>query len=216
MLVTDRRLCPTARLPELVAQVVRHGVDAVQVREKDLPAEELLALARALRTVTRGHALLFVNGSVEAALAAGADGVQLGESAEPVAAVRRQAGAALLIGRSVHSVAGAQAAARDGADLLLLGTIYPSRSHPGAAGAGPALVEQVCGAVRLPVLAIGGVDERNAADVIRAGATGVAVISAILAAPDPAGAAAALRHAMDAGAPVRAGGWGMPARSQGN
>lgn len=191
MLVTDRRLCPRERLPELVAELVRQGVDAVQLREKDLPGRALLDLAHALRAVTRGTALLFINGRTDVALAVGADGVQLGEEA------RERAGAELLIGRSVHSAEGALAAERDGADLLVLGTVYPSRSHPGGAAGGPALVEQVCSRVHLPVIGIGGITASNAAEVIRCGAAGVAVISALLAAPEPARAAAALRRAID-------------------
>lgn len=201
MLVTDRTRYPTILLPVLVSDVVAAGVDAVQLREKDLPAAELLELAHRLREVTTGRALLFVNSAVDVALAAGADAVQLGEDAESVSAVRARTGDRLLIGRSVHSVGGAMAAERAGADLLVLGTIYPSRSHPGGAASGPALVEAVTGSAlggRLPVIGIGGIDEANAADVVRAGASGVAVISAILAAPNPVQAARRLREAVDA------------------
>ena len=197
MLVTDRSLCPVERLPALVADLVRNGVDAVQLREKDLPPHELLDLARDLRAATAGRARLFVNGAPVVARAAGADGVHLGEYAEAVAAVRVRVGRALLIGRSVHSLDGAMAAERDGADLLVLGTVYPSRSHPGGITGGPALVAQVCARVSPPVLGIGGITRENAAAVIRAGAAGVAVISAILAAPVPAQAAWALREVID-------------------
>lgn len=202
MLVTDRRLCPPERLPALVARVVAHGVDAVQLREKDLPPDALLALARALREATAGRALLFVNGDVEVALAAGADGVQLGETAMTAKEARRRAGERLLIGRSVHDVARAVAAERDGADLLIAGTVYPSRSHPGGDTGGPDLIRRITAAVHVPVLGIGGITQENAAAVIAAGAVGVAVISAILAAPDPARAAAELRAAVDAAAAV--------------
>lgn len=198
MLVTDRRLCPVERLPGLVAELVRHGVDAVQLREKELCGDSLLELGRALRAATEGRALLFVNGRVDVALAVGADGVQLGEDAGPVEEARQRAGGRLLVGRSVHDLAGAQAAERAGADLVVLGTIYASRSHPGGATAGPELVREVCGQVGLPVIGIGGITGANAAEVIEAGAMGVAVISSILAAPDPCGAAAELRAAIDA------------------
>lgn len=202
MLVTDRRLCPVDRLPALAAQVVAHGVDAVQLREKDLPADELLALARALRAAIGDRALLFVNGDVDVALAAVADGVQLGEEAMSVAEARHRAGGRLLIGRSVHDVAGAVAAERAGADLLIAGTVYPSRSHPGGPSAGPELIRRIVAVVRVPVLGIGGITWENAAAVIAAGGAGVAVISAILAAPDPVRAAAELRAAVEAAAAV--------------
>jgi thiamine-phosphate diphosphorylase len=198
MLVTDRALCPLPQLPALVAHLVENGVDAVQLREKDLPASRLLDLGRKLRAATEGRALLFVNGSVEVALACGADGVQLGEEAGTVAETWARAGTRLIIGRSVHGLRGARTAEAEGADLLVLGTIFPSRSHPGGKAAGPALVSDVTASVRLPVIGIGGIDATKAAEVIRAGATGVAVISAILAAADPAAAARSIRSAVDA------------------
>ena len=197
MLVTDRTLCSVQRLPALVAEAVAAGVDAVQLREKNLPAAELLALARRLRESVGKRALVFVNGAADVALASGADGVQLGEDAEPVSTVRARTGSRLLIGRSVHSVEGAVAAEQDGADLLVLGTIYPSRSHPGGATSGPELIDAVMRRVDLPVIGIGGIDEVHVKEVVRAGATGVAVISAILAAPDPVQAAQRLREAVD-------------------
>ena len=200
-LVTDRALSPTARLAEHAVALAAAGLDAVQMREKDLPHDELLALAATLVPAFRAIGVrVFINSSVEVALAVGADGVQLGEGGVSVAEARRQATAAdkpLLIGRSVHDLAGALAAERAGADLLVLGTIYPSRSHPGGAAAGPALVHAVAERVCLPVLAIGGVTEANAADVIAAGAKGVAVISAILGAADMAEATRRLRAVVD-------------------
>ena len=197
VLITDRRQVARGTLDDVVARAVEGGVDLVQLREKDLPDDELHALAAALRAETAGRALLFVNGRADVAAAVRADGVQLGETAEPVASVRRRVGTGTLIGRSVHDREGALAAERVGADLLVLGTVYPSRSHPGGAVGGPSLVAAVAAAVRLPVIAVGGITDTNAADVIQAGACGVAVISAILAAGNPAGAAAALRGVVD-------------------
>lgn len=198
MLVTDRGLCPAERLAEIVALVVDHGVDAVQLREKDLADGDVLALARELRRATRGRALLFVNGRADIARAAGADGVQLPEGAIPAGGTDERGGSGLITGRSVHSAEAARAAEREGADLLVLGTIYPSRSHPGGPAGGPALVERVRAAVRLPVIGIGGIDATNADAVIRAGADGVAVISAVLGARDPAAAVGELRRTVDA------------------
>lgn len=198
MLVTDRALCPVERLPEVVAACVRSGVDAVQLRDRDLSRDERLALARALREATRGSALLIVNGDPDIAAAVEADGVHLPEGEGSVADARARGGWAQDVGRSVHSVAAAVAAEREGADLLVVGTVFPSRSHPGGPTGGLDLLRQVRGAVRVPVVAIGGITAANAGDVVRAGRCGVAVISAILAAPDPARAAAELRAAVDA------------------
>jgi thiamine-phosphate diphosphorylase len=195
MLVTDRSLVPPGALPALVEQAVAGGVDAVQLREKDLPSEELIALGKDLRAVTRGRALLIVNGTIEQAMACEADGVHLPETANLPA---RQAGppAPLLLGRSVHSVEAAERGDAEGMNYLVLGTIYPSRSHPDGRSGGQTLIRDVCGAVSCPVIAIGGITEDNVSGVLRAGASGVAVISAILAKPDVRAAAARIAHAI--------------------
>jgi thiamine-phosphate pyrophosphorylase len=176
----------------------------VQLREKDLPAGALLALAKRLRVRIEGRALLFVNDRVDVALASEADGVQLPEDGLPVAEAYRLAGVALLVGRSVHDVEGAVAAAEAGADLLIAGTIYPSRSHPEGVVAGPALITQI--RMALPrysglLLGIGGITKENVTEVLAAGADGVAVISALLGAPDVRQAAQELRGAMGSASP---------------
>jgi thiamine-phosphate pyrophosphorylase len=193
MLVTDRTLIPPARLPAVVDAAVRGGVDAVQLREKDLPADALIEAGRALRETTRGRALLLVNGPVAVARACGADGVHLPETAPmPDEAERR----GLIVGRSVHGLQSAGAAAREGCDYLVVGTVFPSRSHPGGAAAGLDLVAAVRRDVAVPIVAIGGISAANAGGVVRAGADAVAVISAVLGAEDPEAAARALRAAI--------------------
>ncbi len=195
MLVTDRALCGGADgLVAAVEAAVAGGVDAVQLREKSLPPDDLLALARRLRTVTRDRALLLVNGPLDVALAAEADGVHLPEAAPSVQ--RPQPG--FLVGRSIHSMDAARRAAAEGVDYLVAGPVYPTRSHPGAEPAGLGLIGEVCEAVHVPVLAIGGVTAERVPAVLRAGpdVIGVAVISAVLAARDPAAAAAELREAL--------------------
>ncbi|MBI4336602.1 MAG: thiamine phosphate synthase [Chloroflexi bacterium] len=195
-LVTQRQLCTQVPLEQQAEQALDGGVDLVQLREKDLPAGELLKLAERLRQITRGRALLVVNDRADVALACGADGVQLGEESMPVGAVRKVAGRGLLVGRSVHSVAGAVQAEREGADFLVVGTIFPTSTHPDAAASGPGLLEEVGRQVRVPYLAIGGVTADNAASCIAAGASGVAVITAILGMPDPAASARALSESL--------------------
>jgi thiamine-phosphate pyrophosphorylase len=247
MLVTDRTLAPAGALPALVDRAVDGGVDAVQLREKDLPERDLVALGRELRDVTRGRALLVVNGTVEQAMACDADGVHVGEgvyltpptplpsqgrgesgqaegaSISPVRGTGmshspshdrtppslRGKGAgglgSLLFSRAVHSVEAARRAEVEGVDFVVLGTIYPSRSHPGGVTGGTELVARVHEVVRVPVIGIGGITCENAGAVIRAGASGVAVISAILAAEDPRAAAAALRDAVEVALPHAVG-----------
>lgn len=194
-LVTDRRLRPTD-LCAAVAAAVAHGVDAVHLREPDLAAADLYDLARALRAVTRGRALLIVHDRVDVALAAEADGAQLGERGLPVEAARRIAGSRLLLGRSVHSAEGAARAASDGADFVLIGTIFASASHPNQVPAGPELVRAARALCPLPLIAIGGIDAANAPLALAAGADGVAVIRALLSARDVAAAAARLKQAL--------------------
>lgn len=197
MLVSDRSLCSGADgLVAAVDAAVRGGADAVQLREKELPPDELLPLASRLREMTRqtAGALLLVNGPLDVALAAAADGVHLPEAALP--AERRRPG--FLVGRSVHSEEAARRAEEEGADYLIAGPVYQTRSHPGVQPAGVSLIEQVAGSVRVPVLAIGGVTAARVEEVVRAGASGVAVISAVLARPDRRAAASELRSALDA------------------
>ena len=130
-----------------------------------------------------------MNDRVDVAILADADGAQLGEEALDTPSARKLLGPDKLIGRSVHSVQGAIAAQREGADYLVLGTIYPTASHPGAPTGGIDLVRAATNAVNIPTLAIGGIATDNAAAVIDAGAAGIAVITAITLSAEPAGAA---------------------------
>ena len=195
-LVTSRALAGGEdALVEAVAQAVANGVNLVQMREKDLPDAAQLALARRLRSVTEGKALLFVNDSLSVAEACGADGVHLGERSRSVAAVRAAAARPLLAGRSAHDEDGARTAAEQGAALIVAGAVYPSPTHPGQEPAGIGLVSACAAAVGVPVVAIGGITAENAGAAMRAGASGVAVISAVLGAPRPGEAAAELAAA---------------------
>ena len=197
-LVTDRRLCHKLSLEEAVAQAVEGGANLVQLREKDLPAAELLALAEKLSAVARGRALFLVNDRLDVALTCAADGVHLPEQGLSVAAARRVAGERFIIGRSVHSVAEAVRAQEEGVDYVQVGTIFASRSHPGQPPAGLSLLEAVAAAVRIPILAVGGITTDNVGEAMAAGASGAAVISAILGASSPREAARALAGAMAA------------------
>ena len=194
-LVTDRRVCPSDELPGRVSAAIAGGVDVVQLRDKENPGGALLELATALREVTRGSAILLVNERADVAAACGADGVQLGEAAMPTGAVRAILRDGSIIGRSVHSVAGASQA--PDADFLLVGAMFATRSHPGEEPSGPGLLERIRAAgVRTPLLAIGGITADNVAQVMRAGADGAAVITAVLASPDPEREASRIKSAM--------------------
>jgi thiamine-phosphate pyrophosphorylase len=191
MLVTDRQACGDRRLEDVVEAAVEGGVNIVQLREKDLPAADLYGLALRLRQIVGTQALLLVNDRLDVALAAHAHGVELGGSSLPTDIARKLA-PGLLIGRSVHDVANAGGAVVDGADLLVVGTMFASRSHPGMTPAGPSLVRKIAAISTVPLIGIGGITPANATQVISAGASGVAAITAITMAIDPKDAAARL------------------------
>lgn len=188
-LISDRQSLARPLL-EVVEECLGAGLRALQLREKDLAVRELLALARSLGEVSRRHgARLIVNDRADVALAAPADGVQRTHESLPVATIRSVVGPDLLVGASVHGRSEAEAAAAEGADFVVFGPVYdtPSKRRYGAPQ-GLAALEAVTAAVSVPVLAVGGITPARVGDVLAAGAQGVAVISAILAADRPADA----------------------------
>jgi thiamine-phosphate pyrophosphorylase len=184
VLVTDRHATAGRALVDVVRASLDAGLPAVQLRDKDLDGAALFALAERLRveTAARG-ALLLVNGRVDVAVAVGADGVQLGTGAVSVADARQLLPPDALIGVSTHSAAEVAAAA--GADFVLFGPVYAT---PGKNPTGCAAVSTAVRTASLPLLAIGGVVATHVPELLAAGTGGVAVIRALLAAPDPAAA----------------------------
>jgi thiamine-phosphate diphosphorylase len=199
-LVTDRR-SSRAPLPEAVAAAVAAGVDWVQVREKDLPGDALLALCEEVAAAARGArpgVRVLVNRRCDVALAAALDGVHLGFDAAPPTVARRLLGAERLLGASTHRAGELDAAARAELSYAQLAPIFPPLSKPAAGSAlGLTALRDAAAGAPLPLLAQGGIDASNAADCIRVGAAGVCVTGAILSAADPGAAAAALRRALD-------------------
>ena len=190
-LVTDRRATNDRELSKIVGEALTGGIKAVQLREKDLPGGELLRLAEALKVLcTQNGASLFINDRIDVALAVGADGVQLGAASMPIAAARELLGSDRLIGASVHSLEEAQAAERDRADFILFGPVYftPSKAAYGEPQ-GLLRLREIVEKISLPVYAIGGINAGNTAAVRKAGAHGVALISAVMGAADPAASA---------------------------
>jgi thiamine-phosphate pyrophosphorylase len=202
-LVTQTELSGRRSTPAVVEAAIAGGVDVVQVREKGRGAREQLAVARAVRPVTGAADVpLIVNDRVDVAMAADADGVHLGDDDLPVAAARDQLGEDAIVGRSVSTVEGAREAAAAGADYLGVGAVYPTDSKDvddGNDGVGLERVRAIDAAIDVPFVGIGGVDPDNAADVVAAGADGVAVISAITAADDPEAATRRLSDAVAEG-----------------
>jgi thiamine-phosphate pyrophosphorylase len=190
-LVTDRRQAAGGDIVSVVSRALDGGIRAVQLREKDLPARELLRLARELREATsRRGARLLVNDRVDLAIAAGADGVHLGVSSMPAAEARRLLGPGALIGCSAHSLREVDEAQSGGADFVTFGPVYPTASKAAyGPPVGVAALAAACAAARVPVFAIGGIGAGNLDEVRLAGAHGVGLISAVVASPDPGAAA---------------------------
>ena len=192
--VTDRSLSRGLGHLEVARRAVAGGADVIQLRDKELPAAELYRLAVEMRDIVHGAGrLLVVNDRLDIALAAGADGVHLGQGDLPVAAARRVA-PRMIIGASVSSVEEAARAEKDGADYVAVSPLFDTGSkHDAGPGHGLAVLRDIKRTVSVPVIGIGGIDRSNAAEVIAAGADGVAVISAVVSQPDIATAARDLR-----------------------
>ncbi len=188
---------------EIASAALEGGATALQLRAPELDDEALLPLASALAARCRGAGVLFVvNDRVEVALASGADGVHVGQDDDPEHA-RDRLGSGRVLGISVGGPAEAKAAQRAGADYLGV-TVWATATKPEARPHGLEGVREVVAATSLPVVGIGGITPGNAASVLRAGAAGVAVISAVAAAGDPVEAVRELRRAVDAARRARA------------
>ncbi len=188
--ITDRQQTAGRALTDVVAAALRGGARAFQLREKDLPPRDLYPLSRELRALTRQcGARLLINDRIDLALAVEADGIHLTTSSLPTAVARQLLGSDRLIGVSTHSLAEAQAAEHGGADFLVFGPVFftPSKA-PYGQPVGLEALRAVRSAVKLPMLAIGGIKKTNLPQVMEAGADGIAVISAVIAADDPAAA----------------------------
>jgi thiamine-phosphate pyrophosphorylase len=198
-LVTDRVLSGGRPLEKIVRESVAGGVSVVQLREKNVGTREFLDQAFVLRQVASELGIpLIINDRVDIALACGADGVHLGQEDMPCAFARRIVGGDMTIGVSVSTADEALEAEADGADYLGVGPLFATATKPDAQPAtGIGVLRAIRRAVRVPLVGIGGITETNAGAVISAGADGVAVVSAIIASPDPGAAARAIRSAID-------------------
>jgi thiamine-phosphate pyrophosphorylase len=184
--VTDRKALGAADSAENLLARIRAattaGVDWVQIRERDMPARELLALTKAAISARGGEARIVVNDRLDVALAAGAAAVHLGGTAVPTPEAVRwlragNAPAEFLIGVSCHSVEQAREAEDTGASYVFFGPVFDT---PAKRSYGPpqgiARLATVCSAIRIPVIAIGGVNEENGTECVSAGAAGIAAI----------------------------------------
>ena len=193
--VTDLR----PGIEDLLGEALAGGVDMVQLRDKEASDDELLAAAARFRSICAEHgALLWLNDRPDLALAAGADGVHVGQDDQPPADVRRAVGEDVLVGLSTHSPEQLEAALHSDADQLSVGPVYETPTKPGRPAAGLEYVRHAAAnAGGRPWFAIGGIDTRNVDDVVAAGAERIVVVRAIRDAADPRAAAAQLRAALD-------------------
>lgn len=197
-LVTDPGLCAGRGVEATVLAAVRGGVTAVQLRDKQASDAELVALARALRGALAGTGVpLLVNDRVEVARAAGADGVHVGQSDTAAAQARAALGPEAIVGLSVETVEHARALDPAVVDYVGAGPVFATPTKlDHAAPLGFDGLAALCAASPVPAVAIGGVKAEHAGRVLAAGARGLAVVSAICAAPDPEAAARSLAAAL--------------------
>ena len=194
--VTDRLRCSGRSLEEVVENAVDGGVDIVQLREKDLEPIRLFELACRIRSITEGKAKLFINDRIDIAMASGADGVQLGENSLSVETARSISNGTLAIGRSVHRVKDVLEAYKMATDLVVLGAVFATKTHPEIAPIGHEIFKHLTGNITSPVVGIGGITPENVGCIIEAGASGAGVITAISEAPDPTTATLKMKSEM--------------------
>lgn len=195
--ITDEKVSRGRTHLQVAEGAILGGADAIQLRDKQASGGRMYQAALRLRELTREAGVpLIVNDRIDIALAAGADGVHVGQEDLPASVARRLLGPGKILGVSAGSVEEAVRAERDGADYLGVGPVYDARgTKPDAREpAGLGLLEQIRGCTRLPIVAIGGIRDENARQVLEAGAGAVAVISAVAGAEDIADAAARLKR----------------------
>lgn len=197
--LTDRALARGRDDTEIVAAAIAGGATAVQLRWKTGPLREAVRIGREIRLLCREAGVLFVvNDRVDLALVLEADGVHVGVDDLPVANARALVGDRMIVGYSPPTLDDALRAQAEGADYLGVGPVYATSTKADAGDAvGLDHVAAIARAVEIPIVGIGGIDAGNAGPVVRAGAVGVAVVSAVVAAEDPRSATAALREVVD-------------------
>jgi thiamine-phosphate pyrophosphorylase len=187
--ILDRAAARGRDLDDILAATLEGGCRMVQLREKEWPSGRLLPLAERLRDRCRRAGVTFVvNDRVDLAVAVGADGVHLGQDDLPPRVARPLLRPGMILGRSTHTVEQATRARDDAADYIAVGSMFETATKPDFELVGPDLLRRIRPLTTRPLVGIGGITHDNVADVIRAGADGVAVVSAVCGAPDPAAA----------------------------
>ena len=190
-------LC-TGSFRETARGAIAGGADVLQLRDKNIPDDVLLALAAELRELTDETGRIFiVNDRPDIAAIIGADGVHLGQHDLPIAEARRLLRPGAVVGRSTHSLAQAKAAVNEGADYISVGPIFETETKDAGPAVGLGLLQEVADAVTLPIVAVGGIGADTAASAMKAGASLVAVCSAVCGSEEPKTAAETIRQQLD-------------------
>ncbi len=175
----------TKSIKETARLVIDGGADAIQLREKTIYDSEFISLAGEVRDITtRSGTLLIINDRVHVAREINADGVHLGQQDMSVLAARDIIGDEKIIGVSTHSAIQARQAQKDGADYIAIGPIYPTKTKEYEPSIGIEIIQEISGAVNIPFIAIGAITLKNLDEVLKAGASRVAICSAIIGSKD--------------------------------
>ena len=189
--VTDRAWTGKMSLAQQVEAALQNGATCVQLREKELDEEQFLAEALEIRALCRSYGVPFiVNDNVDIAIRCAADGVHVGQEDMKAEDVRRRVGENMIIGVSAHTVEEARRAVENGADYLGAGAVFSTSTKTNVGNMPFETLRDICHAVEIPVVAIGGISKTNIMQLSGSGVDGVAVVSAIFAAEDPGAAAA--------------------------
>jgi thiamine-phosphate pyrophosphorylase len=185
---------------DLASFAIAGGADTIQFRQKSGSTREMIEVAQRMkRMCAEAGVVLIVNDRIDVAIAAKADGVHLGQDDFPIPLARELLGEGSIIGGSAATMEEAQKCLSEGADYVGFGPVYPTTSKDDAGPvSGIDILKNVVGAIPLPIIAIGGVSAKNTPEVMRAGALGIAVISAVCCQKDPEGATRALYQALHA------------------
>lgn len=197
--VTDRAWVGQGTLGDQVEQALRGGVTCVQLREKSLGVPAILVEAEEIGALCRSYGVPFlINDRVEIALQCGADGVHVGQKDRAAREVRRLLGPNRILGVSARTVEQAVQVERDGADYLGVGAVFSTSTKADAMPVSYETLQAICRAVSIPVVAIGGIQRENLLSLAGSGVDGVALVSAIFAAPDVETASRELRALSEA------------------
>lgn len=196
--VTDRELMHCDSVERCVELAIRGGASVVQLREKDLSSRDFYETALRVHEVTKAAGVpLIINDRLDICMAAGAEGVHLGQSDIPCKIAREILGADKIIGVSSHNAEEAAKAQADGADYLGVGAVFATSTKTNTTPVTPEIIREVRAAVTIPFVVIGGVNERNIAQLGGLGFNGAAVVSAVAAKDDITGAARIMREAIE-------------------